>query len=225
MSKKVKELPILFNAEMVRAILDGRKTQTRRVVKPQQFDFCGDQLIYYDDKLVECQDCGEEHDPDHHQKILKCPYGKPGDRLWVKETWCDPYDTHDAVYRADADGDFYAFTWRPSIHMPRWASRITLEIIDVRVERLWDITEEDAVKEGIDKPWHPHGNRLVTFYRDYSTDISRVSEGQGVLNAKHSFMTLWDSINAKKSYKWDQNPWVWVVEFKICTPKNEGGYE
>jgi hypothetical protein len=160
------ERPILFSGEMVRAILEGRKTQTRRVIKPQL-------RINY-----------------------KCPYGQPGDRLWVRETWqCFKPNTEEIInpntvniralaYRATNE---WRGKWRPSIHMPRWASRITLEITAVRVERLQDIGEVDAMREG-----------------DPTCENTHIDW----------FRALWDSINAKRGYSWESNPWVWVVEFQ-----------
>jgi len=197
----MKEHPILFSGEMVRAILEGHKTQTRRVVKnPERLD--GLMLA------------GEEPD--------WCPYGGPGDRLWVRETWgvgtrpCPHRGWVDGIeYRADTaylEGpdllhlrtdveppDTFEFDavpdgWRPSIHMPRWACRTVLEVVSVRVERLQEITEEDARAEGFPDP--PGQNRM---YPD---------------RARYWFQNLWDSINAKRGHPWDLNPWVWVVEFQ-----------
>lgn len=162
------ERPILFNGEMVRAILAGQKTQTRRITSKTQ------------------------------QHALFCPYGHPGDRLWVKETFAYAQDGT-VVYRASMVGSPWdaitrrAITWHPSIHMPRWASRITLEITDVHVERVQDIHEEDAIAEGIDprKLSYLSGERAVT-----------------------KFSVLWNSIYAADGLGWDVNPWVWVVTFK-----------
>jgi len=184
----VKERPILFSTEMVRAILEGRKTQTRRVIKPKPWLIDPHKVEY---NLWECGDGKETY-------LIKCPYGKPGDLLWVRETW-GLYDTQPKdgpgkallFYRA-SDGESYELRyqlWRPSIFMPRWASRITLKIINVRVERLQDISEEDAIKEG------------ATFRK-------------GEWGELDAFNYIWDSINAKRGYSWDSNPWVWVIEFK-----------
>lgn len=170
----MKERPILFSAPMVRAILEGRKTMTRRVIKPQRSEWA----------LVEgCQ-----------EKILSCPYGQVGDRLWVKETFrTDAYIDERVEYRAtptvEAQVESYdpMPKWKPSIFMPRKHSRITLEITGIRVERLKDITEEDAIREGINNMGSVM--RHVGFFQD-----------------------LWESINGPDS--WEANPWVWVVEFK-----------
>lgn len=192
----IKERPILFSGAMVRAILDGQKTQTRRVAK----EFDGLNV----DKVLA-----------RFPNQRGCPYGEPGDRLWVRETWyCDDYrvqrgpylqpedlDVEDArehgtlVYAADGLAPYEAEqpVWRPSIHMPRWASRITLEITGVRVERLNDCSEADAEAEGI------------AFLRE-------VPDVDETLTARQLYECLWDSINGAGA--WEANPWVWVVEFK-----------
>lgn len=176
--------PILFSSDMVKALLAGTKTQTRRLVKPQP------QI---------------SHDID-------CPYGKPGDLLWVRETWCPVDDSdfdggewidyratpkyeasHPAGWENEPDSPD-ALKWRPSIHMPRWASRITLRITDVRVERLQEISEADAIAEGCP---------AVSLY---SLDCESTPPS-------HHFRALWESINGKGS--WDENPWVWAITFEV----------
>jgi len=201
------EKPILFSGEMVRAILEGRKTQTRRVVKPQLEKrlehLAGEWFTYYWMSGGLWNDAG---------KIARCPYGQPGDRLWVRETWkCEEMEPYgeDGV-RFQADNEFYTIRntleasqkwmearreggkWRPSIFMPRWASRITLEVVKVRVERVQEINEEDAKNEGV-SAWHdtPSGTTYVPEYK-----------------------LLWDKLNASRGFGWKVNPWVWVVEFK-----------
>ena len=207
----MRERPILFNSEMVKAILGGRKCQTRRVIKPQPVDhhWENDPLGRYKHhlRLVECQrgqflsswhSLGDHIDSsdESNQQIL-CPYGVPGDRLYVKETWRPkshnfptgyPYE-----YKATAvqDGAPVDEPWKPSIHMPKKAARIWLEITDIRVERVQDISGDDAVAKGIKST------------PDYAIDY---------------FASLWDSINQKRGYGWESNPWVWVVEFKRATP-------
>lgn len=183
-SVEVKEWPILFSAPMVRAILDGRKSQTRRVVKPQpEFEMAWASKGFDRQVATVLDKWGTEI------AVHPCPYGQPGDRLWVRETWAK--ERHriihtfkgeapsrmegDVFYRATTP-DIYGLAWRPSIHMPRWASRILLEIVDVRVERLQQISEEDAIAEGYE---------------------SRAAFLAGDWAKKHS-----------------KNPWVWVVEFK-----------
>lgn len=205
------ERPILFSGPMVRAILSGAKTQTRRVVKPQPHaeitSFCeiipggGDWKPAWSSsrRSVEMLHSGESM---VFNKTLRCPYGQPGDRLWVRETCAVPRNSQDrekVLYKADemfdgcARGDL-GFKWRPSIHMPRWASRIDLLVKDVRVERLQEISEEDAIAEGVVPP------------------IGSVDVRAWVL-----FRRLWDSINAAK-HPWSSNPWVWVVEFERVAP-------
>ena len=193
----MKERPILFSAPMVRAILDGRKTQTRRVVKPQP-----SQELLDDYAQIRRERGVQKDDAEMLSECLPCPYGFPGDRLWVRETWARDDEDGALMYRADVgcDDDANAwergriegvsrYRWRPSIHMPRWASRITLEITDVRVERLQDIGEEDAEAEGIPR-----------------SDVSPPDMG------RFAYQQLWESINGPDS--WAANPWVWVIGFK-----------
>lgn len=186
------EYPILFSGPMVRAIIEGRKAITRRVIKPQPFNINGSAFM----------------------KTTVCPYGQPGDRLWVRETFAPRYfDNGKPAYRADWDGKAADLVpeprWSPSIHMPRWASRITLEITAVRVERVQDISEYDAGLEGapclaISKLKHP--------------PIGLMQKIQAPEAFVYGFYDLWNSINAKRGYGWDANPWVWVVEFKRIEP-------
>lgn len=212
----MKERPILFSGPMVRAILEGRKTQTRRVVEPQPGNGW---------KFEEPPVLGRITSPHPkkgkfgvfiHRKtnyvfpesdLIVCHYGQPGDRLWVRETWSKalhgcgvellerwepgregPFGVG-AIYAATPHPDYKPDKWRPSIHMPRWASRITLEVTGVRVERLQEISEQDAEAEGA----------------HYEFKIAR-----------RGFEAIWNSISGPES--WDANPWVWVVEFrKIMT--------
>jgi hypothetical protein len=208
----VKERPILFNGEMVRAILDGRKTQTRRLVKPQPEpipeDVWKDKRVPTDrqfwwpsknaGQMVELRDMG-----------AVAPRGTIGDRLWVRETWrCRggreyEYQKHQPsiMYHADADlVEAACNEWRPSIHMPRWASRIDLEITAVRVERVQDITDNDAESEGVDL------RRLCGCQDGCATCDDR--------SPRDVFWDLWQSIYAN----WDANPWVWVYEFRRVKP-------
>ncbi|MGP2601647.1 hypothetical protein [Serratia ureilytica] len=204
----MKERPVIFNGEMVRAILDDRKTQTRRVIANVSHDNCIPLQ-----KPTKTKDGIYTHVMDAPGHGL-CPFGQVGDRLWVRETWQGPLvdEEHLDDYRANADKfqapEFCEYAadggtrpefcdlddntrqgWRPSIHMPRWASRITLEITAVRVERLNDISEEDAKAEGA------------------PTELCIIGE-------KHymGFRTLWKSIYGEES--WRANPWVWVIEFR-----------
>ena len=206
----MKERPILFSAPMVRAILDGRKTVTRRVVKPQpageirrgEPDF----NHWIDTKYWERQN--QKENRGIGTRGFACPYGQPGgDRLYVRETWAAPhaYDhlpprliPQDARIHYAATEDRGGMLWRPSIHMPRWASCITLEINCVRVERLQDISEADAVAEGC-KPIRPE---LVQ-------DGLIVRPGR---SAVEEFRLVWEQIHGGGS--WEKNPFVWVVTFR-----------
>jgi hypothetical protein len=196
----MKKRPILFSAPMVRALLDGSKTQTRRLIKPQPYvdpqgNFCWNGWNY-----------GQDFSGPHIQAIASplpssrtgrvlCPYGKPGDRLWVRETFAEGIhqmaDVNHWAYAADHFGvqQRLGARWKPSIHMPRAASRITLEVIGVRVERLQDISDEDSLAEGI----YPTGTGLYPG------------------SPRAAYQKLWESINGPGS--WEANPWVWVVEF------------
>lgn len=204
----MKERPMLFNGDMVRAILDGRKTQTRRPMKMQpdhrhrRIDFENGYLL----ESVQRNGCW------HVEQKQTCPFGIPGDRIWVRETWnvnglawgqsieFSKISSPDAFhYRATDDGGWkpYWGKWRPSIHMPRWACRIVLEITDVRVQRVQEISEEDAIKEGISDSRHPDD----------------CCGGLGI-SPKGIFSNLWDSCYGKSDFSWDKNPWVWALTFK-----------
>ncbi|HGE8301211.1 TPA: hypothetical protein ACGD5C_001527 [Serratia marcescens] len=219
----MKERPVIFNGEMVRAILDGSKTQTRRIVSRSAdiesisthldwvhsgaYGKCRPSDKEYANKAESLKSSGLHAFRDANGRLfgLHCPFGQVGDRLWVRETfaafdadWKHPGKPHDlkdgpwpnVVYPASVakipDG-----TCRPSIHMPRWASRITLEITAVRVERLNDISEEDAKAEGVK---------------------AGVSPGHEHMMHQVAFRELWQSIYGEES--WAVNPWVWVIEFK-----------
>ena len=192
-----RERPVLFSGAMVRAILAGTKTQTRRVIAPVQ---------PREDGLW----------PAGRDPVPDCPFGRAGDTLWVRETW-GPL-AGGVTYRATAntespDGN----RWRPSIHMPRWASRLSLEIVSVRVERLQAITGEDAAAEGITIKL---GAAPGTFAIPVSDPGFTQALPPGPLTtltesavARAWFASLWDSINGARS-PWDANPWVWVVSFR-----------
>lgn len=214
----VKERPILFNAEMVRAILDGRKTQTRRVIKPQPL-LCVDNLTRcYCWPSVDESEVKASWALNYNPTLCMqrhCPHGQPGDRLWVRETFRVIPEYRPAGYFTDPEltGKDYWYKatdhlptwgngpWKPSIHMPRWASRITLEITDVRVERVQDISEEDARHEGI-----TDGGCLNCG----ETEPCNCPDPSP--SAVDTFVRLWTSINGEES--WNDNPWVWVVEFR-----------
>lgn len=192
----MKTRPILFSAPMVRALLDGRKTMTRRVVKKsEQWPADAVRAVMLETRgtvmAVNAQRC--TYGPE-----IKCPYGQPGDRLWVRETWkhvdggpvydaaggiADSFDP-ETIYHATRP--HYPGPWKPSIFMPRWASRITLEITGVRVERLQDISISDAMAEGVG---------------------IQCESPMAVME----YSLLWESINGPGS--WDANPWVWVLTF------------
>jgi hypothetical protein len=207
----VKDRPILFNGGMVRALLAGRKTQTRRPIKPQPMAAHHVDVCHYSPTGWALWKHGSTPKPADPRdawgrclcsREVTCPFGQAGDRLWVRETWAMndiywgwakiPVDRPDSLselaYRADGewkdqhaqcDGDLPS--WRPSIHMPRWASRISLEITGVRAEQLWEISDEDRDREGQgDKP----------------------------------FGTIWEQVYGPQGLGWDANPWVWVLEFR-----------
>lgn len=196
---------------MVRAILAGTKTQTRRMVKPQPLGGAPTLLQH----LLEHGHQRWATDEPDEEMVWKCPYGQPGDRLWVREAWrilgdsptdtLDMFDSDDVQYRAD-DDQSYIDKYRPSIHMPRRFSRITLEVTGVRVERLQDISEADARAEGAEEAPLPMG----IMYSQAAVMRTRYREGFG---------GLWCSISGPGS--WDANPWVWVVEFKLLVPPKE----
>lgn len=228
----MKERPIIFDAESIKAILAGRKTQTRRVVNRKKREANGWTL----DGLP----------------AFSCPYGDPGDRLWVRETWATMWpDTTDngmvydddhpfgrpvrddecsIEYRADTGhalpGDWSEEDrdhpdcpkWRSPIHMPRWASRITLEVRSVRVERLQDISESDAIAEGAEARelygLGYAGGQTLTDERNPAVTTATLARG-----ARGAFALRWDTINAKRGHPWESNCWVWVVEFKVLAPE------
>jgi hypothetical protein len=209
MTTAVKERPILFTEPMVRAIVAGQKTQTRRLVNPKYSwdvdDSEGANKVYYP-----CYVTGE---PEAME--VPCPYGDVGDWLYVRETWSVvPHVTEDGpknkakgdgtgvTWRAAWDGNPSGFKWKPSIHMPRWASRIKLEIVRVGVERLQDISEADAYAEGVTIP---DNYKFASNGRPEDRNEARVT-----------YEALWESINGAGS--WAQNPWVWVIEFKKLSP-------
>lgn len=182
MSVATKERPILFTGEMVRAILDGKKTQTRRVERRK--------VRIVDGSKMFIQDVFTHKTSMHKDAQINCPYGIPGDRLWVRETWATGGSPSGYSYKADSetwkDRKSGGPDWRSPMFMFRRSSRITLEIVNVRIERVQDLSEDDAQAEGI--------------RRSYPK--------------RWFFGELWDSINAKRGYGWDVNPWVWVIEFK-----------
>ena len=214
----MKEHPIIFSGPMVQAILEGRKTQTRRVIKGLGSRL-GDEY------------CTELRNGELVETATLCPYGVAGDHLWVRETWqaqnLDGQWWHE-VKRDDRSVMNWAWTnpvqraylpmpprWLPAIHMPRMACRITLEVLSVRVERVQDISERDAIAEGIDVECISETDDLGLDisgcdYRDYS-DPSGITYIDSPIR---SYRSLWNLINAKRGYGWDANSWVWVIEFR-----------
>lgn len=213
------ERPILFSAPMVRALLAGTKTQTRRVVKPQP-DEHG--LNRHGDVWPKNWKWFDSSGLDH-----RCPYGQPGDRLWVREAFsgprCEEEFAPSAWYQADniwywADGNPSAGDWtkpRPSIHMPRWASRILLEIVAVRVERLNSISGSDAANEGVQVPCDESGRpllRLTGKVQPSKFSGKHAQDWTADDYLRFEYAELWESINGPGS--WSANPFVWVVEFR-----------
>lgn len=210
------EYPILFTVPMVQAILDGRKSVTRRVVtvpwkgSVRTLPYSPYWLVE-DGKLLfmNVNDGGEF-------KPTRSPYGAPGDRLWVRESWglhlyhdftCWNRDSlaqrskeeilsvWELAYRADAESPYDH--WRPNIHMPRWAARLMLEVVSIRVERLHEVTDEEALLEGVE-PDRAHG----------------LGHPDDADSARERYRALWDAINSGRGYGWNVNPWVWRIEFK-----------
>ena len=207
------EHQILFSGEMVRAILEGRKTQTRRVIKPEWWR------------------CLDPDDPEDIKKAIpQCPYGKPGDTLWVKETFCghwgpgennpekiltsgemikqndgtfhptSPKNPLNLYYKATYGNKppLFHLKWKSSRYMPRWASRITLKVVNVRVDRVQKISADDIYAEGCQPI---PSNKYLNIFEWYAD--------------------LWDSINTKRGYGWDVNPYVWVIEFEVMKPEEQ----
>jgi len=244
------ERSILFSAAMVRALLSGTKTQTRRALRMQPPDDSGLMCGPYNPTVIRR---GEEEPgsetfgafTEEGSWATPCPYGKPGDRLWVRETfYCDNAFYPDGVgvnclwrevngkraaipieeqraemlesmyYRADGEPEWEGAEeptpWRPSIHMPRWASRITLEITEVRVQRLQDISEVDALAEGVEPTVVGAG------WRRYDDPDCEVVGLIPCCTPVESYRSLWEHLSGPDS--WDANPWVWAISFKRLTP-------
>lgn len=215
--------PILFSGPMIRAILDGRKMQTRRIVTHRHgisflggagqeddpecwgWSFDGPDHSGY---MVIARGLNERHD--HGCISLPCPYGEPGDLLWVRETFClrDPEHHPERGYWYAATDDVDEPRWSPSIHMPRAASRITLLITDVRVQRLQEISEDDAKAEGV---------RVLPLQSGSGAWWTADVDAGAPLHSRDpvdAFRKLWDSINGKRA-TWASNPWVWALSFEV----------
>lgn len=246
----MKERAINLNAYEVLTILAGRKTQMRRVIKNLEFfagDFDGSTdfnyccITWYEDGHLGAGYYAYHTEyPEEGSDFIKCPFGGVGDRLWVREAWAqletEDYQKGRIVYQSDewVSESGRKFKWTSSTHMPRWASRITLEITNIRVERVQDISEEDAIAEGVEKLFteteHIKYPELEKCHNSYTNYLWHGRHGQfGLGNKKSdawpyqcsgykdvvgSFSSLWELNNAKRGYGWDLNPWVWVVEFK-----------
>lgn len=215
--------PIIFRGDMVRAILAGTKTQTRRVMTPQPIEGGGTPVVGAHHPTVVRRGI-EEPGPERwgastEEQSWPCPYGQPGGRLWVREAWgsrsvLDAMDWHRGTMRDRTETppgtvvDFRAdygpqqqegCFWRPSIHMPRWASRLALEVTSVRVERVQAISEDDARAEGVS-----------------AGPSAALAETPIGVSAREAFAELWDSINGEREgCSWAANPWVWAVGFKV----------
>lgn len=232
--------PILFSGPMVSALLAGTKTQTRRAMKPQpdltpEVNDDGDAEFYIGDECVH---------------IKPCPYGQPGDLLWVRETWAHYHTVNRALrsggrsfselsdgfagYRADGHDTIEEFRdhirlmsgcdleaveingnrWRPSIHMPRWASRLTLRITDVRVQRLQDISKADAAAEGVEWKTCPTRQTEASFNaQQMARRMGMAAHYEAEILYVEGYRNLWNSINGHGS--WDANPWVWAISFDV----------
>lgn len=223
-----KERPILFSAPMVRALLSGAKTQTRRLVKPMsraQAKWLTPELLAKVPSVeVGKWDCGHgaslTHPGGGPLGFVTCPYGGPGDRLWVRETWA-PFDGDTnrnaapagvpAMYRADRSFMVEPGRWKPSIYMPRWASRIELEVTAARVERLQAISEADVKAEGIREGHHDVPAAMGGGVKTWG-----LGGDEWWTDPVAAYRSLWVDINGAGS--WALNPWVWVVEFKRVRP-------
>jgi len=237
---QVRERPILFSDPMIRAINDGRKMQTRRPIVPQPpsieavkalsgIDYGWIAPRKADEPWRVSGPVWAVRDLMGQEPELRCPYGRPGDRLWVREAWAveagldrsrgfsgwPVWYRADGAYRWLGNGGVGFHTgnsrgrWRPSIHMPRWASRITLEITDVRVERVQEIGDLS------DRAWHDLNAE------GWDTRSTNRVLPVGCINERYEaaewFRALWDQINGPRGYGWDANPWVWVIEFQRVT--------
>jgi hypothetical protein len=234
------ERPILFTGVMVRAILEGRKTQTRRVMKCQpRGDYTEVRAEYVDAGPVVATYRAYPQGGSARWGICSCPFGREGDRIWVRETWAPLVDVERVgppddryfykgpeveklgcdyvLYRADGETEFCdedggmteRSFWKPSIFMPKWASRLTLEITGIRVEQVQDINANDSIAEGcVDAGYIAAWDSIIADGSpiDDTIDITNTIVGE--------YTKLWDSINVARGFGWQTNPWVWVITFK-----------
>jgi hypothetical protein len=205
----IKERPMLYSTEMVESIIEGLKTKTRRIVKEN-----GEAWKWLEPGMFTPDFVAN---PDNHL----CPYGNPGDIIWVREMlyqngelgleYVAGKETIDESIIPNDYGPYggsYSFRKIPSIHMPKWAARIWLEITDIKVERLHNISQQDAIAEGIAITWL-RDDPFECLYKNY------INDGQGSLMPCQSFRSLWKSINGDESF--NANPWVWVISFKVLS--------
>jgi hypothetical protein len=223
-----RERPILFSGPMVRAVCERRKTCTRRVMKPQpeRRDSPPGSLRAdgWSWRVGEPRPPRLESWPRHDgfaEALAKyCPYGVPGDRLWVRETWARVTD--DTIQCRADDPKLIDGPWKPSIHMPRWASRLTLEVTEVRVQRVQEISEEDARAEGlraVTKDGHTVKYGIPDRDGLPGTDDDGWPWNQWDVDPRVAFARAWDSINGKRSgCDWASNPWVWAIYFRPVAP-------
>lgn len=244
------ERPILFSGPMIRALLSGAKTQTRRIIKPRPVGYPwfweGDEIDpfpqWFDGYERGREPCGAA--TAEVNKPMRCPFGQPGDRLWVRETWRPVIERWSSYIEYAAGGpdlansdrdrmtglskvalrfpgaraDIHSEAWHPSIHMPRWASRINLAITGIKVERVQDISEADILADGVRVPANAGGEPLLRLTgkhppREFLKDPLACTVSD-LLRAE--WASLWCEINGRES--WDANPWVWAISFKVVQP-------
>lgn len=216
------EKPIVFSTPMVQAIQQGKKTQTRRVIKPQPPHELSDGYKWVVDVFdgtfcISAESIKDSRDGSVWETVI--PRYQPGDILWVRETWCD-YGTHYSYKANYPDGYVpkgvypgekapHDMKWRPCIHMPRAAARIFLRVSDVRAERVQEISETDAIAEGVSliDAWEAAAEHFVPTYNNPDNHCPAA-------DYIGAYRSLWDSLNAKRGFGWDVNPWVWVYEYE-----------
>jgi len=198
-----------MHARSVRGILEDRKTQTRRMVFRRGRE----------EGTAYTAIPGEGSTVETILEHFRCPYGQPGDRLWVRETWAlpDPTDQRTICYRASGHPITTGARWRPSIHMPRWACRLVLEVTAIRVELVQDITVEDVIAEGLRIPISPDRHALLELTGPVDPmgfAPRHPREWQVADFARHYFANRWTELNGKRGFGWTVNPWVWVIAFR-----------